>query len=226
VTVTRREEGFTVIEVLVATLVLVIGLIGTLGAFDSSRDLTSSAEAHQSASAVADQELQRVEALSWTNLALTTVPTRPTGVTSSNPLYYLQSASATCAGGPTTNNCFQWNWSSSSSTLYESLVTGGSDTTADPWTWTSTNAAGGTQLSFQVYRFITWVDDTNCTLSTCGSSNGYKRIVVAVTGTDLDQPMTLMTLVTNPVYGSADALMQAGTACTDGSQSVKCVKQS
>lgn len=33
----RREHGFTVVEVLVAALILVIGILATLTVFDSSR---------------------------------------------------------------------------------------------------------------------------------------------------------------------------------------------
>ena len=214
------------VEVLIAAVILMLGTIALINSLSVSRTLTTSAQAHQVAAAVAEQELERVEAQTWSNIALTAAPTQNTGATATDPTYYLQTPANTCAGqGPSgqTNNCYQWNWSNASSTLFEPLVIGGSDATADPWTKTTVGASGATQFTFTIYRFITWVNDPNCTVSTCSGSTDDKRILIAVTGTDLDKPVTLLTTIANPVGGSQNPI--SGASCTDNSSTVPCFDQ-
>jgi len=217
------EDGFTLVEVLIAALILILGTIALVTSLSVSRGLTTSAQAHQAAAAVAAQELERVEAQTWANIALISAPTKNSGATATDPTYYLQTPSATCAGqGPSsqTNNCYQWNWSNSSSTLFEPLVIGGADATANPWTFTTLGASGGTQFTFTVYRFITWINDPNCTVSTCSGSSDDKRILIAVTGTDLNKPVTVLTTIGNPVGGSQNPV--SGATCTDNTSAVPC----
>ena len=224
------SEGFTVIEVMVATLVLTVGMLSLVGAFDSGRRLSTSAEEHQTAAAIAQRELQRIEALPWASIGLTADPTQPTGVKSTDPTYYENAGPCITSGasiGPASSPCYQWDWSTSTA-LEPLVISASADATVNPQSWSTTVTAGGTvtRLSGKIYRFITWVSDSHCTLSDCGAASDYKRIVVAVTGTGLDKPVTLTTLVTNPVGSSQDPL-QAGTyTCTDGASQVSCISQS
>jgi type II secretory pathway pseudopilin PulG len=241
------EGGFTLIEALVAIVLMAIGIIAVLTTFDAARGLTDRAEVKVTADAIARGEIQRVEALSWSNLALASTPSINSGsnlaVPSSNdPTGYI--STTTCWSGSTppvtgsTYPCYQWNWSSSSSK--EPLVINASttDTTADPYTVTDTvnTSSGTTRVSFSVYRFITYANDSNCTASAC-STNYYKRITVAVTcppgswtsNSDafctkyLDNPVLVSTLWFNPVGGSNDPLSVSGVKCLDGTATVSCV---
>jgi Tfp pilus assembly protein PilV len=232
----RAESGFTVIEVLVATIVLTLGIVSLIGAFDSSRTVGTTAEAHQSAVALAQHELERVSAQKWTKLSLTTTtkPTQTATTDKHDPTYYEQPSATKCKGqGPTESNCYRWNWSSSESTYFEPLVieseaeaAEASDSTPNPSTVTTTVTAGGatTRFTFKVYRFITWVNDKEkCPVSTCENGSDDKRVLIAVTGSKLDTPVTLLSVVNNSVLESKNPLK--GLSCKEGSETVACVNQ-
>jgi Tfp pilus assembly protein PilV len=70
----RREDGFTLIEGLVAALVLVTGLLGTLTALDGSRQLTTTAERQTIATHRAEQQIERIRAIPFASLELASAP--------------------------------------------------------------------------------------------------------------------------------------------------------
>lgn len=225
------EDGMTIIEVLVAAVILAIGVIALLTAFDASRRLTSSAEEHQTAATIAQQELHRIASQPWSKIALIAEPVK-TGTTSTDPTYYEQTG--TCAGttgayGPVSSPCYQWSWNGTAgqTTTTEPLVISSSgDSTSDPASWSTTisTSNGAVRLSGSVYRFITWVNDPNCySAAYCSGSKDYKRVVVAVTGTGLNTPVVLTTAVTNPVSAAANPLYNNSAECLDGTTTVPCV---
>ncbi len=205
----RSPSGFTVVEVLVATLILTIGIVSLLASFTSSQNLGTSAEAHQSAVALAEGELERVRGLKWTEIALTAEPTRSSLET--NPTYYeVSPTTAKCPGnGATEAPCYEWNWSNTA--ISEPLVVQAGGAVAEnpkSVTVASTTAKGsGTRLTFSVYTFVTWANDSSCAVSACKGSEDTKRILVAVTGSDLNKPVTVVSLVNdrepreNPLKG-------------------------
>ncbi len=67
----RGEQGFTLIEVLMAALLLVVGILTTLQALDSSRRLTLVAERQTSVAHRAQVELERVKSLPYSQIGLT-----------------------------------------------------------------------------------------------------------------------------------------------------------
>ncbi|HWF55432.1 MAG TPA: prepilin-type N-terminal cleavage/methylation domain-containing protein, partial [Solirubrobacteraceae bacterium] len=67
----KREEGFTIIEVLVAALVLVVGVLGVFTAFIASQKLTLLSERHTVLAQRAQLELDRVKSLPYSQVALT-----------------------------------------------------------------------------------------------------------------------------------------------------------
>lgn len=195
------NAGFTIIEVLVATLVLTIGIVALITSFTSSQALGTSAEAHQTAAAVAEAELERLHALSWAQLGLRAVPTR-SEVSGEPTNYEVSPSTTTCTGKKTLEtNCFEWNFHETATR--EPLVL---ETTLaseeNPRTETvkvTTGAGAGTNLTFTIYHFITWVnyaEGTGCTSTECSNTDP-KRIVVAVTGSHLRAPVTLVTIVSN-----------------------------
>jgi general secretion pathway protein I len=58
----RRQSGYTLIETIVATLVLAIGIYGALGAMSSSSRLAASAEEYATAARLADQKFAELGA--------------------------------------------------------------------------------------------------------------------------------------------------------------------
>lgn len=234
----RSERGMTLIELLAAMVVLAVGVFAVLQTFTASRELANRAEARNAMVAVARGELQRIEGLTWSNLALPSTPTTNSGATSKDPSYYI--STGPCAGSsnpPATSPCYQWDWSSSSSA--EPLVISGSstDTAANPRLWsTAISTSNSTvRLSGGIYRYITYVNDPNCTASACGGSNDYKRITVAVTvcspgtssatcadDTAISPAIEMSTMWVNPLGGTSSPLTLSGVTCNDGGSSVSC----
>ena len=241
------EGGFTMIEALVAIALMAIGIVAVLSTFDAARGLSNRAEVRDTADAIARGEISRVEALSWSNLALASTPSVNSGSNlaspaSNDPTTYL-AASSTCWSGSTppvtgsTYPCYQWNWNNSSSSEPLVINASTSDTTADPYTVTDSvsTSNGSTRVKFSVYRFITYANDSQCTASAC-ASNYYKRITVAVTcppgswtakndaycTTYMDNPVVMSTLYYNPVGSGNDPLTISGVQCIDGTSTVAC----
>jgi Tfp pilus assembly protein PilV len=234
--VARRSDGFTLVEVLVATLVLTVGIIAMFSNFSSSQKLGNSAEAHQAAVAVADGELERLRGLKWTELGLeeSKIPARSTELTTASPAYWeVSPATTTCPGqGPSAQqtNCYEW---SQEATVREPIVILKAESTkeeSDPKTATTTATLGGsaTRLTFQVYRFVTWVSDKQgCTASKCEGEGDDKRLVVAVTGSNLDKPLYLSSVLSDREVGSSDPVK--GLKCEEEVgktiKDVECVTQ-
>ena len=211
-----------------ATLVLTIGIVALFANYTSSQKLGTSAESHQTAVAIAEGELEHLHGLKWGEIAMTSEPTRSSE--SGNPTNYEVSPETTaCAGnGPSEKaeqqeHCYEWNWSET--TTREPLVIsaeGAIKGTEDPKTVTETTTAGGasTRLTFSVYSFITWANDSSCTAAACKGEEDTKRIIIAVTGSNLNKPVTLVSLIndaqpaTNPVSSSTKCEEESGTKTT------------
>jgi Tfp pilus assembly protein PilV len=201
----RSQTGMTLIEVLVATLILTIGLIVILTALDASNRATASAGRSEAAAAVGEQELQRIESLEYAQVALSTstVPIQTSTSEATNPTTYL-------AGCPTSSTCteYKWNWLNTS--LVSPLVIATTtDTTANPRTVSVAAPKGGSIITLAVYRFITWVGTA--------AEAAYKRVTVVVKNTGSGPPKTPViytALVTNQSGGTSNPLTQSGTACS------------
>jgi hypothetical protein len=77
----RDEDGFTLIEIITATFLLVTGLMAVASTFDYSRDLTSQSEMKESAVHRAQREIEKVHSLDYSKIGHLTEPT----VTSGDP---------------------------------------------------------------------------------------------------------------------------------------------
>jgi prepilin-type N-terminal cleavage/methylation domain-containing protein len=184
----REESGFTLVELLVGMLILVIGILGLTEALDHSRSLATSAEHLTAVTDVAEQAIEEMSSLPYTATALPCDP-RPAPTSP---------AATRCA---TTNT-------ESTSVLYrgtdglaEALVVDAARSTfaALPTDWS--DARTGTRG--KIYRFVTCTDAallSNCTLGTSP-----KRITVAATVTQgsprPERPVILETLMTDPTLG-------------------------
>src|SRR5687768_1470383 len=70
----RREEGFTLIEVLIAVTVMSVGVAATMRVFGAAGRTTVRAQQHQVAVQQAQAEADRLAALPYGELALTSTP--------------------------------------------------------------------------------------------------------------------------------------------------------
>lgn len=226
----------TLVEVLVATLILSVAAAGLLGAFDAARDTTSYTEKHNVATALAEREIERITALPWKAIAnYEAEPPASESSSSTNPSFYVKSGE--CQLGkvlPSHTHCYQYDWSNTSDV--EPLVLApkvelekgkeGEENIKDPRSFETKTASGTTRLSGEIYHYVTWVYDPNCTATGCTSesaesSSNYKRITVGVTVAGMKQPVELSTLYANPEGKYANPLVD-GATCKEGGTSVKC----
>jgi type II secretory pathway pseudopilin PulG len=152
----RSEGGFTLVEVMAAALVLVLGLLSVVASIDSSRDLVTTAERKEAAAHIGEREIESIRSLPYPSIALDAAPSSSSS--ENDPRFYVTSASP-----PT----YRWNQSDTPPS-YEEFVTGGGLSSA-PTPWQDG------RLSGSLHRFVTWVQDPCC------GSQAYKRVTVAVT---------------------------------------------
>lgn len=199
----RRQDGMTIVEVLVAITVLVAGILAAFSALDSSRKLTLVSERQTEMAHVAESELERVESLPYSQVALTGTSTN-WSTTSGDPTY-VSNPVGSCPTLPTGSApTYQPDHSSGGSTVTEPLVINGcSYTNTVNGTSTTTNVTSGNvqpsttwsngPLSGQVFDFITFTNDPICSQtatpgSNCPTTYDYKRVTVLVTLNGAAQP--------------------------------------
>lgn len=184
----RREQGFTIIEVMIAALVILaaLGVVVTTAA--GVRHMATTASSKAAATKVAQAELDRLTSLGWDRLNMDAAPT-PDSSNPKSPLY------TSYLNGTT--------YQPSSDAQPQPLVIGTAPNAGDPdlrdvsSTPTAWSAGNGQERGF-IYRFVTYGDDPSTTTTT----QDYKRVSVAVTVTApvnaITQPVVLSTEVANP----------------------------
>ena len=194
-----RQEGFTIIEVMIAALVILLAMGVVITSAVGFRDLSSTDETKAAATKVAQQELERLRALGWEALEMDGTPAA-SGSATTNPL------SSVYLSGT--------NYRPATDAAWQPLAIGTAPDVGDIDT-RSVSAAVSTwssdKISGNLYRFVTYGDDTTCTA--CSGTQDYKRITVAVTVTApsraaITAPLILSTQVANP----ADTVVTTATS--------------
>jgi type II secretory pathway pseudopilin PulG len=214
------EAGFTLAEVMVAALIVVVGLLGVFVALNAASHLDTTARRQQVALSQAEQAMEQLKALPYSQLALASAPAHQndtsTDTVPSVPNYWVSTS-----GGklivPADFNVKTSGTLPGTPTAGEPLVTGGA---VAP----STRCASGQPcapvdgLSFTVYRYVTQEDECTQLLSLCNIAllqsllNQYaKRVTVAVVvdggpGVGATKPVWLSTVVANPNSGVVNLL--------------------
>ena len=158
------EAGFTVVESLVAALLLVIGVLGTLQLFDAGTRNTYRAEESQVLNDRLQAELEEVKQLPYGEIALTALP--GSSADGNDPRSRVSSTTfAVNRGGVDPR---------------EMVFNGGETPGGDPVTGGAVNPGPEPfttgDLSGEIFKFVTWTTDPNC--AECGEGV-MKRIVVA-----------------------------------------------
>jgi type II secretory pathway pseudopilin PulG len=160
-----REDGMTIVEVVVAGLILVLGAIGVLGVVDAATRNTFRAEQSQVVANVLQSEMEELRQLPYEKLTLTSLPAHSSDAANPNS----RVASAT------------FFYTGRSGTGLKPLVYNGSSNKGDP-------VEGGTvdpgptpftvgDVKGEIYRYVVW--DT-CPSALCAERQLLKRAVVAV----------------------------------------------
>jgi type II secretory pathway pseudopilin PulG len=165
----RRQGGFTMIEVLIATLVLVAGAFATFGVLRIAVLNAQQTKATQVALNRAQQEMEALRSLSNQELALTTTP--PSSTNSFNPDFRVSGSEFALTREPRGN--------------YKKLVVNGGELYGGGFISGGRVSPGPTpfatgEVKGKIYRYIVWRNDSSCSEATCPGTQDYKQIVVAV----------------------------------------------
>jgi Tfp pilus assembly protein PilV len=192
-----------IVEVLAAVLVLTVGIVGLIGAFDSARKLTLLSERRTSMAHRAQLEIERLQATPYSELLMSSTPTHSAETT--NPDYYVKEGSPTeyqygTAGTEAEMLAIAKNGECTSTVKTECGVISTSPTGRE-----CSQKIGACEwkdglLGGNVYDFVTWHTDNKCGVK-CPEKENYKRLTVVVTvkvpgGTRAVAPVRVSTLLT------------------------------
>lgn len=165
----QSEAGFTIIEVLVAILIVSIAAMTTFTLMSAAARNSQRAEASQVALDYAEQELELLRSMEDKNLALTASPSTSTNPNSPNSR--VNNGTFALSRQPLGN---YRNLVVNGGSLYGGGHVTGGTVEPGPTKFTSGDVSG------RVYRYIVWRNDEKCTEANCPGKQDYKQIVVAV----------------------------------------------
>jgi type II secretory pathway pseudopilin PulG len=167
------EAGFTIVEMVVAALILSVGALTTFGLLSTATKNTQRAKATQVAQNRVQQELEAIRGLTNDQLAMTATPAH-----SSNPLnpnYRVSNGTFALIRNPPGSYA---NMVVNSGSLYGGGFVEGGIVDPGPTPFASGDVTG------KIYRYVVWRNDDECGES-CPGEQDYKQVVVAV---KLDTP--------------------------------------
>lgn len=230
------EGGLTLVEVMVAVLVLTVGILALVSSFGAAQRLTLNAERRASLTHRAQREIERLEAVSYNELAMTSAPAHSSE--ESNPDFYVDYHSPVKCNEAVVNGvkggCYAWNSeavaeeeplviaeATTGKACSEEEVVGCGEVSPTPTAWSDGNVSG------EVYAFVTWQTDGSSAKPYCGegcpTENDYKRLTVVVTvnvaaSSHQVAPVKASTLIANPSAAAGEGtannpLTSPGTTC-------------
>jgi hypothetical protein len=148
----RAEAGFGLVEGLVASLVLIVGIGATITVFVSSGHAGATAERHQAAVALAQEEIERIRSMPYDEIGLvnTTYPFGGLGGDIPNPAERIDSGYYVPANGTEPGGRLP----------AERLVVSDAERSFGivPYERVSIESRSGTETA-HVFRFVTWRDE-------------------------------------------------------------------
>lgn len=169
-----REAGFTIVEVLVAAVILVIGALTTFGLLSAATRNTQRAKATQVALNLAQQELEYLRSLPNEELALTSTP--PPSVDPLDPNYRVSAGRFAVVREP--------RGSFGRLVVEGGEIEGESGKTIEEAAVLPSEPFEIGDVSGTIHRYVVWRNDEACG-SACPTSQDFKQIIVAV---KLDTP--------------------------------------
>ena len=175
----RDESGLTIVEVMVAGLLLVVGGIALLSTVDASTRATFRAEQGQVVSNQLQNDLETIKQLPFDEVAMTALP-----ADSSDPQIPNSRMNGSNFAVNRNGTGLSQVVSNGSALEPTGTVSGGVVPPTDP---ASTSTGGAFPTSFEsgdvsgtIYRYIVWRDDPNCSTALCPGTQDLKRVIVGV----------------------------------------------
>jgi Tfp pilus assembly protein PilV len=186
------EDGIMLVEVLIAILVLAVGLLGLVGAFDSARKLNLLSERRTSMAHRAQLEIERLQALPYEQLAMKSAPSHSTEET--NPDFYVKEGGTEYQYGAVSTEAEKVVLDVKEGMIEASPSGRKCSETVGACEWEDGTVKGS------VYDFVTWHTDRACGAKPV---NSYKRLTVVVTakvpsGNRQPTSVRVSTLIANP----------------------------
>jgi type II secretory pathway pseudopilin PulG len=167
------EEGLGLIELMVAMVLMVIGVLAAFLSFETSQRADGRAERTAAVSHHAQSEIEKISAMNYTEVGMETIPTNSGSGNAQDPLNYVVNSPAG----------YKYDWSQPATS--EPFVNGGKLLPSS--NWTDGNRSG------KIYRFVTWVSDA---CPSCAKSQDYKRVTIVLTTPGSAAPFIDSTFVT------------------------------
>ncbi len=171
------EDGFTLIEVLIAAVILALASLAVFGVLSAATRNAARAQATQVALDKAQEEIEKLHALTYSELAMTKTP--PPSADPKDPDYRVSGGSFYVKREPLSEK--------SELVVNEGPIYGETEKTIEggvvvpgPISFSDGNVSG------QIYRYIVWRNDPNCPQSEvgtedfCPGNQDYKQLIVAV----------------------------------------------
>ncbi|WP_157260610.1 prepilin-type N-terminal cleavage/methylation domain-containing protein [Patulibacter minatonensis] len=205
-----REQGFTLVETLVAITVLAVGMLATATVYDGSRGLTGVAERTSVMAHRAQAEIERIQALGWSHVALSGTP-----VPSTDPA----DPASMLAGGSPPRLRPDRRAPAATEPLVIDTTDGGVSPTSRTWS--------DGRLTGRVWSWVSWREDPRCGAG-CTAARGGRRVTVVVTvdGTGHGRgPLVTSVVLTDPnaapagamANGARNPLSDPATVCVSAS---------
>ena len=171
----RADDGFTLVEVLIAAVILAMAALATFGVLAAATRNAQRAQATQVALDKAQEEMEKLHALAYSELALTVAPSHATDTM--NPNYRVSGGSFAVKRKPLSE---YGEMVVDNGSLYGGGTIEGGVVKPGPLSFSDGNVSG------QIYRYIVWRNDPTCPESEVGTEDfcpghqDYKQLVVAV----------------------------------------------
>jgi prepilin-type N-terminal cleavage/methylation domain-containing protein len=202
----RDERGFTLVEILVAMFVLLVGLLATVGIFTSSKSMTLVSQRHEVAVHQAQREMEKLRALRYSQLGLNSTAGPSPSSDPKHPNFRVQSGGLFRAteGPPPVDEEFVLEDPDEPDLEYE--------VEPGPVPF-SVGEGGNSAVTGNIYRYVTWRNE-NCPVGVCDGSRNTKRLIVAVKIDPVrnlgpSNPIWVSSIATDPNEGTDGGSQQA-----------------
>jgi type II secretory pathway pseudopilin PulG len=162
----REQEGFTIVEVLIAALILVLGSLAVFMTFSGAVKNVQRGKEAQVGLSIAQREMEKVRSLPYDQILLKTTP--------------VKSAVTTNPNNRINGTTFNINRSGAASYAQMAISSAGEVVPT-----TSAFSVGGARVA--VYRYVVWRKDTaycatgtNSEKESCQTGQNFKRVIIAV----------------------------------------------